>query len=163
MIADNLFTTAAEARNWVLVNRNDGCICPCCGQIAKVYKRKINGVMARLLIQLYNLNINNDEFHHVSKILGVVSVTGTADFAKLKHWGFIEEKEKGDEEEDKKRRTSGYWRITDAGKSFAENKTTGYEYIYIYDAEVLGYSTTSVTILDALGTRFDYSELMRNI
>ena len=56
----SLFTSLEEARSWTEKNKSTGCICPCCNQILKVYKRALNSVMSRCLIRLYWLD-NNDK------------------------------------------------------------------------------------------------------
>ena len=42
-----LGATLDDAEQWVEDNREDGAECPCCGQLAKVYKRPLNVTMAR--------------------------------------------------------------------------------------------------------------------
>jgi hypothetical protein len=41
--------TITEAKDFLNENYKDGCICPCCNQTVKLYKRKLNSGMARVL------------------------------------------------------------------------------------------------------------------
>jgi len=41
------------SRSWVAQNAREGVVCPCCGQYAKVYRRKLNSSMAYVLILIW--------------------------------------------------------------------------------------------------------------
>lgn len=135
--------------------KDEGCTCPLCGQYAKVYKRKINAGMAADLLRLYRLNVHGmyNDYHHYTKFC---NKSGGGDFAKLVYWGLIESKPHT--QDDKK--SSGYWAITQRGIDFAEGKITVIERKHIYNGEMCGESGGQVTIRDALGKNFNYSELM---
>jgi hypothetical protein len=149
-----LFTTLSEAVNWVNENKMEGVICPCCGQIAKVYKRKLHTSMALTLINLYKKNENND-WVDVKDFLRINKLKNSHDWTLLRYWGIIEEKQKGEE----KTKTSGLWRITEKGKLFVENRLEVPRHIYIFDTKLLGNSEQVTTIIDALGDKFNYNEL----
>jgi hypothetical protein len=151
---ENIFPLLSDAIAFVKKNKGDGCICPCCGQIAKVYKRKLNNGMAFELISLYKLSKLKDDFYHHTKF---AKLTG-GEISKLSYWGLVIEKEKQKDEEDKK--TSGYWAITEKGKLFAENKIRLKSHIFLYDAKLLGFSDTEIDIIESLGNKFNYRELM---
>lgn len=145
----------AEAKQFLKDNFEDGCICPCCHQPVKMYKRKLNSVMSRMLIQLYFLK---DEWNHVSDIAKGISDTGTNDFSKLRNWLLIEQKKN----EDSKKKTSGFWKITPLGRLFVEGKVTVPSFVNIYNTKKYGESTEMITIEDALGVKFNYQKLMNN-
>ena len=134
-----------------------GVDCPCCKQYVRLYKRKFNTVMARGLIKLYNLG---DGFHHVSTIMSKISPSGSNDFSKLRYYGFIAEQEN----EDSAKRTSGMWKITEAGKDFALGNTSDRKYLFLYNKEEYRQPKLEGTtdIYEALGEKFDYSELMNS-
>lgn len=161
MEIDNLFTTVTEAQTWVNANKEIGCICPVCEQVAKIYKRNIYSTPCRDLIKLYRLQKKGDPavYYHYTKFLSNAS----GDFAKLTYWGLVEKKPLEVTDEDKK--SSGYWRMLPKGILFVENKIKVPKYIFIYDTKLVGLATNDneVSIFDALGKKFNYSELMNGV
>lgn len=144
-----------EAKQELQENLHEGTECPCCGQFAKLYKRKFNSTMARCLIKLYGME---DKFHHVSQIIEGISPTGSGDFSKLRYWGAIEEMPN----DNRTKKTSGYWRITEAGRDIVQNPLKKLEgYALVYNSEALKMEGET-TLVDALGEKFDYQELMNS-
>lgn len=157
----NINSTIEEARNFLKKNIDKGVTCPCCSQFAKVYKRRINVVMSRMLIRLYQMNYANQyEYHHVKEIVSGISDTGTNDFSKLLYWGLIEEKEK--DSTNSKTRTSGYWRISKKGIDFVENKIKMPSFCFVYNGMPRQFSEEQVDIEQTLGNKFNYKNLMNN-
>lgn len=132
-----------------------GVKCPNCDQNVKLYKRPLYGTIAVNLIRLYKLN--RSDYHHITKIL-LPNSSGGGDFAKLIYWGLVEEQPK--EPEDTTTRTSGMWKITQKGIDFVEKKIKLYSHVHIYDGRFLGLTGDEVTIIDVLGKKFNYEELM---
>lgn len=154
----NLLTTLTESVDWVYENKKDGCICPCCSQIAKTYKRKLHKSMALTLINLYKYEEQDqDGWIFVKDFLRVNKLKNSHDWTLLKYWDILEEKPKS---EDIKTKTSGFWRITSKGKLFVTNQIYVQKHIYIFDTKLLGYSPETITIVEALGESFDYEELI---
>jgi hypothetical protein len=155
----NLMTMLNESIDWVKENKTDGCICPCCTQIAKVYKRKLNSGMAYELIQLYRISkIRNVEYLHHTQF---ARVTG-GEISKLLYWGLVEEMTKPTDEK-KKSKTSGYWKITPKGVEFVTFCISIPKHIFIFDAKLLAFSDETTTIVDALGSNFNYQELINGV
>lgn len=125
---------------------DDGVTCPCCGQFAKVYKRQITGSAAAALIRLYHEA--QLDFAHAPSIVGG-RVGG--EFARMAYWNLIEP------DADKH---SGLWRVTDRGLDFITKTATVARYAHIYDGTLQGFSGPQVSIVDSLGVKFDYRELM---
>jgi len=147
--------TIGEAKAFLKEHFEDGSICPCCGQIVKLYNRKLNSVMSRMLIKLSHLP---EGFNHVSKIQESISTTGTNDFSKLLHWNMVEQQSN----EDPARKTSGNWRITQKGKDFVNMKISVPKYCKIYNTKKLGMSLDQISISESLGNKFNYQKLMNN-
>jgi hypothetical protein len=61
---------------------------------------------------------------------------------------------------DKAKRTSGKWALTDKGTLWVDSLATVQSHVKIYDGRLLGFEGEQITIQDALGKDFDYSELM---
>ena len=64
--------------------------------------------------------------------------------------------------EDTSKKTSGMYKITELGKVFVNMKVSVPKSVHIYNARKYGESTEMITIVDALGTKFDYEKLMNN-
>jgi len=159
----NLFTTLSEAVNWSKSEKgNKGCICPCCEQVVKTYKRKLNSSMAYALIIMYRLHKKHG-FHRHFKMneeiakLGVPS--SNIEYAKLFYWGLAVELDKN---ENPNTKTSGYWKLTKMGLDFVENRIKVEKYAYIYNGKLESLSVELTTLKEALGDKFNYDELMNS-
>jgi hypothetical protein len=75
----------------------------------------------------------------------------------MAHWGLIEEKPK---DEKKESRTSALWRPTVRGVRFARNQILIPSHVVLYNNRVEGCSESTISIVEALGRKFDYAELM---
>ena len=149
--------TLAEARRAVTAGLDDGVECPCCGQFAKVYKRKLNSFMAYALIVLRNHAVRSDnQWVHI-RALSLRVAAGGGELAKLCHWDLIEEMPAQREDGS---RHAGFYRITARGLSFVNGETSVPRHVFIYDNGVRGFSDERTTIREALGDKFNYSELM---
>ena len=141
------------------VRKTGGTDCPCCGQFAKEYRRKLNSEIAYGLVRLHRLTMLSSETgFHVSAIMnGYGSKTGGGDFAKAALWGLIEPVSNTDET----KRTSGMWRLTYTGVCFVRGEMQVPSHVFIYDGKVQGFDTeANVSIRQALHSRFNYAELM---
>lgn len=140
-------------------NMKKGGTCPVCTQNVKMYEKKIDSHMAYYLIQIYKMTINypDKQYFHVQDDLNVpMKVSGS--WAKLRWWGLIEEQEKSENISNK--RTSGMWRITDAGKKFVEHKSKVIQYVKLFNGKFYGESGDQVNISQCLNQKFNYTELM---
>jgi hypothetical protein len=137
-------------------NRNEKNLrCECCGRLMVIYHRPINSNMAFTLLQLYRHKEFN--FVHVERWLKEKGYPRSGDFHKLIYWGFLEKKH---EEREDGCKYNGYYKITGRGIMFCENKITAKEKAQIYNNKFLGFEGKEITIQDALGKKFNYSELM---
>jgi hypothetical protein len=144
-------STLLEARTWLRERAlKDGARCPCCNQLAKVYKRPIHSAMARALIQLYNAAPEGDWVY-----LPEIGGRG-GDASKLRYWGLIQEEQTLRPDGGR----AGYWRVTRRGGQFVRGEITVPKYAHVYDGRCLGTTGDPVTVQDALGKRFNYAELM---
>ena len=139
-----------EAQDWLRSRINDGEKCPCCTQFAKVYRRKIHAGMARMLIVMYR-RAGTDWIYLPD--VPQKSRDGTG----LQWWHLIEEDKRPREDGGR----SGNWRVTNYGALFIERQVTVPTYAKVYDGRCLGHTGPPVSIVDCLGKKFDYEELMR--
>jgi hypothetical protein len=152
--------TLQDAHDWLRQHVRDGAVCPCCRQLAKIYRRKLNSSMARSLIWLVRA---------AGPTLDWVEVTQRAprwlvrsrELSKLTYWGLVEKCPK-DPASTSGGRDSGAWRPTPDGVDFAMARTHLPAHALVYDNRVLRLDgAEQVDIRQALGKRFNYEELMR--
>ncbi|HWY36093.1 MAG TPA: hypothetical protein VNX68_15720, partial [Nitrosopumilaceae archaeon] len=60
--------TVEEAKKFLRKNFDLGVNCPCCGQLVKNWRRKLDSRMARALIGLHQLTSKNKHFFHIVEI-----------------------------------------------------------------------------------------------
>lgn len=146
--------TLAQVRTWIRLKRDEGVICPACDQHVKTYRRKINSGMARSLMLMYR--VGGREWVHVPSQIGARS----REEGKLAHWGLVEE-EKAVRPDGGR---TGYWRVTRLGELFVLNRCTVPKYARIFNGELIALDPSEqVSIVDALGDKFHYAELMAGV
>ena len=139
----------------IFPDRSKGYNCPCCNQFVKEYCRTFNSNMAIALLFLYRnayrgyIHLENEMIEQGHKRCG--------DASYLRHYGLIEPLT-GKREDGSKR--NGYYKITGRGMLFCELKTTVQENFLIFNNSLEGFKGKEITIIDALGTKFDYQNLM---
>ena len=149
--------TLGEARDWLRAHAAKGEGCPCCRQFVKVYRRKLNSGMARALILFYQLDRAGEpgRWLHWRDASGSIAAF-CAEYSKLAYWGLMEPKPHTPDD----KKSSGLWRLTPAGRSFVRNESTVLSHARIYNSQLLGSDGGWISIVDALGKRFHYPELM---
>lgn len=145
-------TTLGQAKAHLRLNWEKGVECPCCRQFVMLYKRKLNSGMAITLIRIYQ---QPRAWIHVKDFLRRNKYFNGHDWTLLKHWGLLEEKESKPDEP-----CSGMWRITDKGVAFVRNQIEVEKRLYFYNNKVYGRDTELTNIIEALGSKFNYHELM---
>ena len=154
--------TLEDAKEWLRKHFADGASCPCCDQYVKLYKRKLNSSMAYALLMIYKFFENNsDEWLHVPSYLSRINSTATVrggDWSKLRHWGLIEA-QKAVRDDGSER--VGHYRITELGKQFVRSQARVRKHVYLYNQRPIKRpDDETVSIVEALGEKFDYTELM---
>lgn len=145
--------TLAEARDVLRTLVDEGHDCPCCSQLARVWRNKLDSAMARTLVLMLRHGAEH-EFLHTPSLPG-----DNHKASQLRWWDLVQEElilrpDGG---------RAGHWRLTDRGAAFARGTISIPKYARVYDARVLGYAGESVTIFDCLGKRFDYYELLAGV
>lgn len=135
-----------------------GVDCPCCNQLAKVYHRTINATMARWMIALYHKSQADPRWYRIREPWSLKILGGTGDAAKLSYWKLIEEGLNDDPD----KRKSGLWRLTPTGLAWVRGECSVEKVAHVYNAEVVGFEGGPWTVVDALGKKFSYPDLMNN-
>lgn len=153
--------TLEDAKTWLRERLSDGADCPCCNQFTKLYVRSFLATMAYTLIQLNRASREGTPWIHIQEMLTKArapsSIASSGDYAKMRFWGLIEPCPERREDGSKR---NGYWRITDAGRAFVEGKTAIPSHVLVFGDTFLGTSGPPVTVREALGKKFNYTELM---
>ena len=142
-----------------LKNRKPNLKCPGCKRPANVWRLSIHSTLARMLINLYKksveLNGHPDGWVHI-EAFRPKSHTSGRDFCIVKHWGLAEAKASDPSDE---KRSSGMWSLTYNGMRWLEGKINIDKYVHVFDDHVMEFDGEKISILHALGKRFDYQEL----
>lgn len=162
-ITDN--STLHDTKQYLREHWDEGAECPACTQFVKIYRRKITSSMAYALILLYQYFENNpgQEWVHMNDYLnsieGLPFPVKSGDNAKLRYWDLLEEKP---EMRDDKSDRAGYWKITELGRQFVQGEVTVKSHVKVFNSKRYGdLIGEEITVHDALGSRFNYSELMQ--
>lgn len=144
----------AEARKLLQSFLDEGHKCPCCDQLAKVYKRPLFASMAIDLLRAYRSHGVGRWFHLPSEPEKMPNggATGVS-----RYWGLIEEET--DVRRDDGGR-AGFWRVTPLGERWLLGEISVPKYARVYDGKLLGLCGEPWTIRQALGKRFNYDEIM---
>jgi hypothetical protein len=143
-----------EAREQLRQLVGDGHHCPCCTQLVKLYKRKINSTQARALILMFRECGRG--WGHLPSLRTHLAPYHSNEEPKLRYWGLLEE-EKAVRPDGGR---SGWWRVTEAGEAWITGEITVRKYARVFDGRCRGLAGPEITIHDALSTKFDYKELM---
>jgi hypothetical protein len=141
-----------DVKDWLRDRVDGGAKCPCCTQLAKVYRRHINGEMVRALAALYVRRYDN---HNGYVHLPTIHPT-RADSAKLVYWNLIEEEPVYRSDNGR----AGWWRITSKGMEWLQGGSFVQKYARIYDGKLLGLEGGPWYVHDAVKDKFDLRELM---
>lgn len=148
--------TLAQAKTAHTAGLKDGIECALCGRFDKIYKRKLNSGMARVLILLYKQD-KTKPLGWVHVLQDLPDVTG-GDYGKMVEWGLLAKREgaKDDDNPD-----NGYYRITAKGQMFCQGKVKVPKYLYFYHDRLWPVQDDEeTTIQEALGAKFNWNELM---
>lgn len=146
--------TLGDARAWLRSRIRDGERCPCCRQMAKIYKRKLYAAPARALVMLFRRA--GREPAHITTLDRSLAGNG-GDISKLRYWGLVEEEPAYRPDGGR----AGWWRVTDLGQQWIEGEITVPQFVGVYDTSRIGKPFgTPVTIQQALGERFNLADLM---
>lgn len=146
-------TPLSDVRDWTRTHAENGVDCPVCTQRVQVYKRKLNSGMARSLIQMYK--VAGTDWVHVPTQIGARS----REEGKLAYWGLVEESLMPRDDGGR----AGWWRVTSKGELFVLKRLRVPSHARVYNGRALGLMGNPTSITDALGAKFNYSDLMAGI
>lgn len=155
--------TIKEGKEYLRNNFKKGVTCPCCNQFVKLYKRKLNQSMAYGLTIMYKLHTAKgfDRYLKMNEEIAKLKIpSSNIEYPKLAYFKLIQEVPKPMTKDDKK--NTGFWRLTKMGIDFVKGQIEVPAYALIYNGTCYGFSDEKINIIKALGTKFNYNELMSN-
>lgn len=129
--------------------------CPQCGAYHRRYHRKFNANMALSLIFLYKNSQRG--FIHLENEMIAAGFKRCGDASYLRWYHLIEAMDQPREDGSPK---NGKYKITGRGMLFVEQKMKVQNTYIIYNGKHEGFEGPEISIIDALGKKFDYRELM---
>ncbi len=130
--------------------------CPCCGNRVKVYRRHLNRAMVKALVWLvYEHEKWPQRWFHISELPTIQGRPGGGDFAKLAHWGLINEKPN----EDDGKKTSGLWKPTFKAFGFVTAGQRVPAWVELLENRPTAWSEETVDVFEAFGEEFDYRKI----
>lgn len=125
-----------------------------------MYDYKLYASSAFALARLFRLG---DGYHHVKQFAEATDHTPRAPhFAELRFWELVTP---ATDNPDPKKKSSGYWAITDKGKQFVKGQITVPSRILVFNNKFRGFSAKSVdtNFRQAFGNEFNYEEVMAGL
>ena len=84
-------------------------------------------------------------------------VTKDRNFNQLINWNLMQPMQS----EERTKRSSGFWKATEKGVQFVQDKIQIPKYVFTLDNKVIGYSDQQINIYQALSNKFAYQELFK--
>lgn len=134
-----------------------GTHCPVCERYVKVYRRRLNSDMSRFLLKLVHAYKRYPRYYTMRELYPGNNKSAS-DGVYLAHWGLIERSDAVNEAQ----APAGSYRPTDKGLRFAHNNEFVPTHVHLLNNEVVGWSDKQTNIRTALGSKFNYEELMRS-
>ena len=124
----------------------------------KVYKRKITSSMAYALFLIYKRGDNN--YFHLEDYFKTLNIPSSirGDAPKLRFWGLIV---KDNLPRADGNPNTGYYFLTGRGRRFIEENLEVPKYAEIFNNQVKGFSSETITFKEALKNKFNYNELIQ--
>lgn len=137
--------TVREAVSTLVANVERGTRCPCCGQFAKAYKRRLRGNHARFLFDVARLSSEEEPWVHYKRCY-----FAGRDYNYLRHFGLAEVVER-----------EGLWKLTPLGQRFLMGEVGVPQWILVFNNEVVDRAKETLLVRECLTQGgFDYDALM---
>jgi hypothetical protein len=148
-------TTLAEAQDYVRAEMSTGVKCPCCNQLAKVYKRLLTESHIKTMMAVYREQCKDSLGERWVYLPDIPQ--RSRDFATVAYFGLAEQ-HVGQRDDGSK--STGWWRITTLGADFLAGKKGVQKYALVYDGKVIDHEGLNVYV-GTVSKGFNFRELMR--
>jgi hypothetical protein len=143
-------------KDYLKVLQGKGGNCPCCDRTGKYNAFSITKKNAQALIWIY---YNGDEHGWVNTANNAPrDFMRAKTFSNMRYWGLIEPYPN----DDKEKRGSGYWRITNKGIKYLKGEMPLPYKAYIYNRTLMGYGEKEVFFTECFKEYFKLDETRRN-
>ena len=156
-IAGEGIVLLSDARKWLQQNLDDGVRCLCCDKYARRYYRKFNSTMARSLLWLVQAWESNAQGWIDVPKMAPRQIVRSNQLPTVRWWGMVERPDNSDGKDVKH---SGFWKPTPKGVDFVYKRIMVPSTAVTYDGCVEKMEGEPISIEDALGTHFSYSDIM---
>ncbi len=138
--------TVGQSKEYIKWHLDNGKMnrCPSCNQKVKLYPRKITQQMALQLCHLYD----NRNSWVPSTDLRAVTDNSNLDYSKLRFWELATS------------RKDHTWKITNEGIAFVEGRGDVPKMTFVFNNEVVAFSSDNVSFVEVLPEQFDLNELL---
>lgn len=134
-----------------------GTTCPVCDKYVKVYRRRLHAEMARFLLLMVQRYKRYPRFYTTREVFPNNN-KAASDGVYLVHWGLLEKAAHANLAQ----APTGSYRPTDKGLRFAHNIELVPSHVHLLNNVVVGWSDKQFNIVQALGKKFNYEELMKS-
>jgi hypothetical protein len=153
--SSSLFPTLKEAQEFVEANKVNTCLCPCCGQSAIQFRKPMIGSAVADLVRLVGIYEKTRDVVHINKF-----TKQRSNFYTLFYWGLIE---RASNLKVEGKKSAGFWRPTPKAIEFVNGKIYLNKYAETYNNKLVKLTGDLIGVNDALGKKFDFRELKREV
>lgn len=139
--------TLEQARAAVRQGRDDGIVCPCCDQLVKVYRRKINAQMAMAAAWM----AKRGDGDYIDMTAAPPEILRNREYSRMALWMLVEA-EPGRKSNGSRR---GRWRLTDLGRKFVSGEARVPQSLYVLNGKVVDASRETIAISEVDGFSLD--------
>ena len=131
--------------------------CPICEKNIQIHSESLNRTNCELLIKACKITaLEGKKYFHAGEDLGVSYAIGGG-WAKLKHWGLIEQQPNP---KDSTKAIKGMWSVTEKAMLFIGRQIKLPAKVYLYNSELKSSDRKEIDIVDAIGDFDAYKQLM---
>lgn len=142
-------------KDYLKVLQGKGGVCPCCDRKGKYNAFLITRKNAQALVWMY---YNGDQDGWVNTANNAPrDFMRAKTFTNMRYWGLIEPYPN----DDKDKRGSGYWRITNTGVKYLKGEIALPQKAYIYNRTLMGYGEKQIFFSDCFKEYFKLDEIQK--
>jgi hypothetical protein len=141
---------------WRRTIEGDGGHCPVCKRWGKINVVIVNELQALSLLWMSKATLDENGYINM-QTTPPRFVLKSRSYHHLAKWGLIEKPQKDD---DKTKKSDGFWRVTEKGFLFLNNQLRIPNKVFFYNKEVEGWGEQLIYFKDCFGKHFDYEEVI---
>ena len=148
-----------KAKDWLRARLRKGERCPCCGQRAQMYRRKLTASMVNTMASVYREQTRQSAAGQGDPWVYLPDIPQhSRDFATAAYFGLVVQRPIRREDGGK----AGYWRLTPNGEDFLLGQHTVPKYVLVFDGRTFGFEGKHINVHE-IAPEFNYGELMAGV